>query len=115
MTDDCVFCKIVNGEAEAEIVDWAPRSVAIVPLDPVTDGHMIVLPRRHVADATTDPSVTADVMNHAAWLAKDDVGPCNIITSVGEEATQTVMHLHIHVVPRRAGDGLALPWTGQHA
>jgi histidine triad (HIT) family protein len=42
-----------------------------------------------------------------------ETGPCNIITSVGAEATQTVFHLHLHVVPRRFGDGLALPWTGQ--
>jgi len=39
------------------------------------------------------------------------VGPCNVITSVGREATQSVFHLHVHVVPRREGDGLALPWT----
>jgi hypothetical protein len=38
---------------------------------------------------------------------------CNLITSVGADATQSVRHLHIHVVPRREGDGLMLPWSGQ--
>jgi histidine triad (HIT) family protein len=50
-------------------------------------------------------------MSAAAELATP---PCNIITSAGSDATQTVFHLHLHVVPRRAGDGLALPWTGDH-
>jgi histidine triad (HIT) family protein len=51
--------------------------------------------------------VTAAVMRRAAELATP---PCNIITSAGTEATQTVFHLHVHIVPREAGDGLELPW-----
>ncbi len=51
-------------------------------------------------------------MRYAAqWAAGHRMNPCNLITSAGREATQTVFHLHIHVVPRRDGDGLALPWT----
>jgi hypothetical protein len=66
-----------------------------------------------VADAGTDPAVSASVMAAAADLAAG-LPAANIITSRGTAATQTVYHLHLHVVPRNAGDGLALPWTGQH-
>jgi histidine triad (HIT) family protein len=106
----CVFCAIVAGESPADVVrEWAD-AVAIVPIDPVVDGHVIVLPRCHVADAVESPSVTADVMRRAAELA-GECGDSNLLTSVGPAATQTVFHLHIHVVPRRFGDGLVLPWT----
>ncbi|HEY3477867.1 MAG TPA: HIT domain-containing protein, partial [Streptomyces sp.] len=73
----------------------------------------LVVPRVHVADAGVDPDVTAAVMRRAAELA-GVVESANIITSVGAAATQTVFHLHVHVVPRRVGDGLALPWTNQN-
>jgi histidine triad (HIT) family protein len=53
-------------------------------------------------------------MSRAAQWART-CGDANLITSVGSAATQTVFHLHVHVVPRRAGDGLALPWTSQKA
>lgn len=104
----CVFCRIVTREAPATIVCEWPDALAIVPLEPVVPGHLIVLPKVHVADAMEDPDITADTMRRAAQLHE---WPANIITSAGPEATQTVFHLHIHVVPRRAGDGLSLPWT----
>lgn len=86
--------------------DW-PGALAIVPRDPVIDGHVIVLPKAHVSDARTDPSLTGYVMTCAAVYAPDGA---NLITSIGRAATQTVMHLHVHVVPRRDGDQLSLPW-----
>jgi len=106
---NCVFCDIIDGLQSARVLfQWAD-AIAIVPLGPVTDGHVLIIPRRHVADAIEDPEVTAATMRCAAeWAMR----PCNIITSAGPEATQTVFHLHVHVVPRREGDGLALPWTG---
>lgn len=106
----CVFCRIVNGEAPAKVVREFADAVAIVPLNPVTPGHVLVISRDHVADFTEDPQVTEATMGAAALLAEP---PCNLITSAGAEATQTVLHLHVHIVPRRAGDGLALPWTAQ--
>lgn len=108
----CVFCEIVAGRAPASIVQEWPDAIAIVPLNPVVDGHVLVLPRAHVQDAADDPAVTATAMHRAAQLMVD-VGDANIITSKGAAATQTVFHLHVHVVPRRHGDDLPLPWTPQ--
>lgn len=114
MSEPCVFCKIVAGDAPANIVEkWGDTALAIVPLNPVVDGHVIVIPSRHVADAGEEPYVTGDVMACASWFAADRYESYNLITSAGAPATQTVFHLHVHVVPRRPGDGLALPWTGQ--
>jgi histidine triad (HIT) family protein len=108
----CVFCAIVAGQAPATIVEEWPDAIAIVPSNPVIPGHVLVLPRIHVADFTTDPDVTAATARRAAQLG---VPPANVITSAGWEATQSVWHLHLHVVPRAAGDGLPLPWTPQQA
>jgi len=103
----CPFCLIIEGRAEATIVRRWPDAIAIVPLNPVTEGHLLVLPLRHVRDVAEDPDVSAATMRAAAELA---TAPCNVITSAGPEATQTVWHLHLHVVPRRARDHLSLPW-----
>ena len=114
MTDDCAFCKIIAGKAPATIVAQTHATMTIIPLNPVTPGHVITIPRNHVTDAKQKPIVTAATMLDAANYART-IGDCNLITSCGPAATQTVRHLHIHVVPRRTGDGLALPWMGQDA
>jgi len=108
----CVFCGIVAGQAPAAVVRAWPDAIAIRPRSGgVAAGHVLVIPRRHVADVGEDPAVSAATARRAAELARE-LGDVNVITSRGAAATQTVFHLHIHVVPRREGDGLALPWTG---
>ena len=118
--DGCPFCAIVAGDAPAQIVARWTDALAILPLNPVTPGHTLVIPRRHVADALEDPKLTGFLFQCAADLAQEDMyadaqqrPDWNLLTSVGPAATQTVRHLHVHLVPRRPGDGLHLPWTGQ--
>lgn len=106
----CVFCDIVAGTAPATVLREWPDALAIVPRGGCTPGHTLVLPRVHVADVGTDPAISAATMAAAAELAAE-LPAANIITSRGAAATQTVYHLHLHVVPRTAGDGLPLPWT----
>lgn len=106
---ECVFCDIMAGVAPATVVrDW-PHAVAIAPLNPVVEGHVLVLPRTHVSDMASDPDVSAHTMRAASLLAAE-MGDCNIITSRGRAATQSVFHLHLHLIPRKENDGLALPW-----
>ncbi|MFD5588776.1 HIT family protein [Streptomyces sp. NPDC127063] len=112
MTDRCVFCEIVAGTAPATIVREWPDAMAIVPLGPVTPGHVLVIPRQHVANVGEDPAVSGAAAARAAELAAE-LPAANVITSMGSAATQTVFHLHWHVVPRAEGDGLPLPWTPQ--
>ena len=114
-TGRCVFCEIVHGRAPAEVICRWPDAIAIRPLNPVVDGHLLVIPRGHVEDALDDPLVTATVMHRTAQLGgqygmKQPGMGLNFITSVGKAATQSVFHLHIHIVPRFENDGLALPW-----
>lgn len=119
----CAFCDIIEWEAgrfpatrstaAAEIVQRWSETVAFVPLKPVTDGHVLIVPRAHVADALSEPLVTATTFARAAEFADAAGIDCNLITSVGEDATQSIWHLHVHVVPRRPGDGLLLPWSAR--
>lgn len=110
----CAFCAIVADRAPAVIIRRWPDAVAFRPLNPVVRGHVLVVPRVHVVDARVDPYETGQTFRCAAELAAEMTGvDVNLITSAGAAATQTVMHLHVHVIPRTEGDGLALPWTGQ--
>ncbi|MET9556105.1 HIT family protein [Streptomyces sp. NPDC006645] len=107
----CVFCAIAAGTAPAVIVREWPDALVIRPRSGgVTEGHVMVLPRVHVDDASTDPEVTAAVMRRAAELMAEQPA-ASLITSKGREATQSVFHLHVHVVPRQADDRFPLPST----
>lgn len=112
MSTDCTFCAIVAGELPATIVREWDDAVAILPRGGCTEGHVMVIPRIHVADAGTDPAVTARTMARAAELMAEHED-ANIITSKGTRGTQTQFHLHVHVLPRAEDDGLVLPWTAQ--
>lgn len=108
----CAFCAIVRGDAPALVVAQWPDAIAIEPHHPVVAGHRLVIPVAHVRDAAEDPIVTGAVMARAAAMGDGmSLSAFNLITSKGAAATQTVFHLHVHVVPRREGDGLALPWA----
>lgn len=112
MSADCTFCAIVAGELPATVVREWDDTVAILPRGGCTEGHVLVIPRTHVADAGADLEVTARTMARAAELMAEHED-ANIITSKGTHGTQTQFHLHVHVLPRVEGDGLALPWTGE--
>jgi histidine triad (HIT) family protein len=110
--EDCVFCAIVQGRSPATVTREWDDTVAIRPRGGVHPGHVLVIPRTHVADVGERPEVSAQTMARVAELVAE-IPAANVITSKGAEATQTVFHLHVHVVPRSAGDGLPLPWTPQ--
>lgn len=116
MTTDlnCVFCAIVRGDEPADLLaSWPGEAIAITPRHPVTPGHVLIIPTTHVADFRDRPEVSATTVRAAAEYAQTIPTHVNLITSAGSDATQTVFHLHVHLVPRRPADGLALPWTGQ--
>lgn len=110
---ECVFCDLLRDGGYA--IDWDRfRVVAnFVPLNPVTPGHRLFVPKMHVAHVAELPIVSGYVFQAAAEHGRERGEPFNLITSAGAVATQTVFHLHVHYVPRSEDDGLALPWTGQ--
>ncbi|MHC1560154.1 HIT family protein [Actinomycetospora sp. C-140] len=116
---ECVFCRIVDGRAEASTVASTERCVAFLDLQPVTPGHVLVVPRSHAASlAEVDDADGAAVWSLARRVAQGlrDAGLAdgvNLLLADGAVAWQTVWHVHLHVIARRAGDGLRLhaDWT----
>lgn len=107
---DCVFCERVR---KHEYDSSNEHAVSFAPLNPVTPGHRLIVPRLHVPNAAANTAITAKTFEYAAYLGSWSPTDFNLITSAGPNATQTVFHLHVHLVPRRKDDGLALPWTAQ--
>jgi histidine triad (HIT) family protein len=114
--EGCDFCSIARGILAAEVVCEAETWIAFFPDKPATPGHTLVIPRRHVPDLwSTDPVLADDLMDavirvgHAIQTAVTPDG-MNLITSSGDEAAQTIFHLHLHVVPRYRDDGFGDIW-----
>ncbi|GLZ48011.1 hypothetical histidine triad protein [Actinomycetospora sp. NBRC 106375] len=116
---ECVFCRIVDGRGEASRVAESDGAVAFLDLQPVTPGHVLVVPKAHAAHlADVDDADGAAVWSLARRVAQGlrDVGLAdgvNLLLADGAVAWQTVWHVHLHVIPRRRGDGLRLlaAWT----
>jgi histidine triad (HIT) family protein len=112
----CPFCRIVRGETDAEKVYESPTVVAFFPDEPVTLGHTLVVPCSHISDLlAADDALANDVFTVARHLSASikralSAEGLNVINSVGAVASQTVFHLHVHLVPRWAGDALGDFW-----
>jgi histidine triad (HIT) family protein len=108
----CVFCEIVAGRAEASVVHEDAHTLAFMDLRQPTEGHVLVVPKRHVPDvfALGDDDAAA-VMRAAAAIARAlrsvvEMDGLSLWQSNGEAAGQEVPHFHLHLLPRRRGDGV---------
>ncbi|SKK35031.1 HIT family protein [Mycobacteroides abscessus] len=108
----CPFCPD-NWHNLDIIWESSGGNAILVPLNPVVEGHVLVIGRKHTIDASVDPDIASDLMFSAALWVKSRKIQANIITNIGPDATQTVFHTHLHVVPRQLNDDLPLPWTPQ--
>lgn len=116
----CVYCPIIEDVKNAVTKvypneDWDKEFLVVQPIGPVTEGHVLVIPRVHVQDATSDPAIFGKTCAAAARVAKK-LYPgmaVNFANNEGELAEQSVPHLHVHVLPRRPDDGLINFWTTQ--
>lgn len=97
------------GDYPANIVAEWPQVIAFTPLNPVSQNHTLIVPKQHVENAIDNPVVTTETMYRASQFAAQ-FSASNILISNGKAATQSIMHLHIHVVERAFGDQLMLPW-----
>ena len=115
----CPFCAIIMGEGPARVVYRDDHAVAFFPLRPATFGHTLVVPRRHIPDIWGLPEADAARLSRAALRVaaalRAAVAPAglNIIQSSGAAATQTVPHLHVHLVPRWAADAMGPIWPAR--
>lgn len=114
---ECPFCEIIaRDDPDAREVFRNRSVVGFFPLEPATLGHTLIVPRAHIPDiwaldADTAASLARATVSLAAAMRRA-VAPdgLNIIQSNGEAATQTVQHLHVHVVPRWYGDAVGRIW-----
>ncbi len=115
MQEFCVFCAILKGELPADYVYQDDVVVSIMDINPVTPGHLLVLPRKHLPDLVDlDDATAAHMMNVARRMAAglrasdENVKGINLYLADGPDAGQEVAHAHLHVVPRYADDGFGL-------
>ena len=111
----CVFCKIVNGDIPSTKIYEDEDVLAILDLSQVTYGHTLVMPKKHVSDLIecyqeTYLKVMAVVQKLSKQITeKCNANGCNILINIKETAGQTVMHMHVHIIPRYdANDALEI-------
>ena len=115
---DCLFCRIVAGEIPVTKVHEDERTIAFMDINPVTRGHLLVVPRAHSRDLLDiDPQDLAATMQAAQAVAAKaaralDAEGVNVVNNCGAAAGQTVFHFHVHVVPRTFKDGFHVPLGG---
>jgi histidine triad (HIT) family protein len=120
LTQSCEFCQIISGQREATVVAVGPDWIAFFPLNPATPGHTLVVPKSHVQDLWQAASTLAEHLmiavlrvGHAIDKALRPDG-LNVISSAGTAASQSVFHLHLHIVPRWHNDAIGDIWpSGQ--
>ena len=111
---DCIFCKIIKGELPKYKVYEDEDVLAFLDINPVAGGHTLVVPKKHFVDLISAPhEVAANIMAITQKIAPaiiEAVGATafNLGLNNGVQAGQVVDHLHIHIIPRFAGDGLQL-------
>ncbi|WP_340818355.1 HIT family protein [Methanolobus sp. WCC4] len=108
---DCLFCKIVAGEIPSHKVYEDEFVYAFLDIYPCSEGHTIVLPKKHFGRFTDmdgeEAAALFSSVNRVAKTVEKTLGleGMNIGINNGEIAGQTVPHVHVHIIPRRAGDG----------
>ena len=115
--NDCIFCKIANGEIPSKTVYEDEMFRAILDLGPATKGHTLILPKEHADNLfelseETAKAVLPVAKKIAAKLqANLKCDGLNLVQNNGEVAGQTVMHFHLHMIPRYEGDGQKIGWV----
>ena len=105
---DCIFCKIANHEIPSTVVYEDDQVIAFDDLNPQAPVHTLVIPKKHYSDiADNVPAETMGAMAHAIQevaKAKGLEDGFRVISNKGVNAGQTVMHVHMHLIPRYKGD-----------
>ena len=114
--DDCIFCKLANGDIPTNALYEDEIVKVIFDLGPATRGHVLVVPKEHFDNIfSMDEKTAGHVFAVASKIAKflnDELGcdGMNLLQNNGEIAGQTVFHFHMHLIPRYKGDEVGLTW-----
>lgn len=119
MKEDCLFCKIAKGKIPSATIYEDAHCTVFLDVNPATKGHCLIVPKEHFDNIyELDGETAGRIFSLATCIAralKDALGcdGLNIVQNNGEIAGQTVMHFHLHLIPRYEGDGVDLTWP-QH-
>ena len=106
----CLFCRIAAGQADAEVILDEDDVVAFLDIRPLFPGHVLVVPRQHVDTLEDLPDEAAGafftVVRHIATAVRRAMEADGTFVAINNVVSQSVPHLHVHVVPRRRKDGL---------
>ena len=117
MENNCIFCKIANGEIPSATVYEDEDFRVILDLNPASKGHTLIIPKKHAANLFELPEETAEkVLPIAKKLGarlKEGLHAegLNVVQNNGEAAGQTVMHFHMHLIPRYNNDTVNVKWV----
>ena len=115
--DDCIFCKIANGEIPANALYEDDLVKVIFDLSPASEGHVLFLPKSHYDDVySLDDDTAAHIFKVAVKIANAmkkslNIDGLNIVQNNGEAAGQTVFHFHMHIIPRYTNDTVNIKWV----
>lgn len=113
---DCIFCKIIKGEAPSWKVYENEKVFAFLDINPVSKYHTLVIPKKHSTNIFDTPEddlrEVIAVVSKLSKLYKEKLGidQIQVVNSNGPEAQQDVFHIHYHIVPRKLGDGQNIKW-----
>ena len=114
---NCIFCKIIGVEVPASVVYEDDAVIAFLDVNPLADGHLLVVPREHFTRVDELPPGTASALfGPIPRLGKavcevNRVKGYNVLVNTDSVAGQAVPHVHCHLIPRRDGDGLGYRWN----
>ena len=114
--EDCIFCKLANGEIPTNSIYEDEDFKVILDASPATKGHALILPKEHFDNIyEVDDSIAAKIFPLAKKLAtamtkKLGCDGFNVLQNNGEAAGQTVFHLHVHLLPRYKDEKAILEW-----
>jgi len=114
---DCIFCKIVEGVIPALRVWESDDCLAFLDVGPLAEGHTLLIPKQHYRDIRDTPAeALASLTRHLPQLADAVLSATgatglNILQNTGASSGQAVFHLHFHLIPRVASDGLGFRWN----
>ncbi len=121
MDENCIFCKIADGEIPSKTLYEDDMFRVILDINPASKGHALILTKKHFKNIYEMDNVTAsEVFVLAKRMAKamTEALGCNgfnIVQNNGEVAGQTVFHFHLHLIPRYTNDGIQLNMEGKEA
>jgi len=116
---DCIFCRIIRGEIPSAKIYEDEECFAFLDIGPLSWGHTLVIPKKHYEHITEMPAeelaALASVLPRlsAAVIKAANAEGLNVLQNNGVVSGQAVPHLHFHLIPRHAGDGLGYRWNAK--